>query len=239
LEYTDLGRISAPPPGLAKVSNMDYQLLVVRGRSASEALKLADGVTTVGRHDDCQVRIKSSQVSRRHCEFFEKKGLLLVKDLGSANGTFVNGKKVAGQQVLEPGDELTIGGVTLRVAKVGQAPPPATTPSPVSAADTAVVEAIPVEGEAEAIVDDEEFEISFDDDQAQAVEDEVADILLSEPAPAAAAKPAEPPAKPAEPKAKEKEAPAPAAPGPGPAPAESADEAIADFLLDIKIDEDE
>ena len=81
---------------------MDFELLVVRGRSASEALKLADGVTTVGRQDECQIRIKSSQVSRRHCELFEKKGLLLVKDLGSSNGTFVNGKKIQGQQVLEP-----------------------------------------------------------------------------------------------------------------------------------------
>ena len=82
---------------------MDFQLLVVRGRSASEALKLEDGVTTVGRHDDCQIRIKSSQVSRRHCELFEKKGLLLVKDLSSANGTLVNGKMFL-DVTKEPGD---------------------------------------------------------------------------------------------------------------------------------------
>src|SRR6267154_269791 len=121
---------------------MDFQLLVVRGRSASEALKLLDGVTTVGRHDECQIRIKSSQVSRRHCELFEKKGLLLVKDLSSSNGTFVNGKRVQGQQVLEPGDELTIGGVALRVAKIGEAPPIKAPVAPV-AGDTAVVEALP------------------------------------------------------------------------------------------------
>src|SRR3954454_9120941 len=102
---------------------MDFELHVVRGRSANQTLKLTDGVNTVGRHDDCDLRIKSSQVSRKHCELFEKKGMLLVKDLGSANGTFVNGKKVQGQQVLEPGDELTVGGITLRVAKIGQAPP--------------------------------------------------------------------------------------------------------------------
>src|SRR3954470_18439025 len=122
---------------------MDYELVIVQGRSVSNTLKLGEGVTTIGRHDECNLRINSPQVSRRHCELFEKKGLLLVKDLGSSNGTFVNGKKIQGQQVLEPGDELMIGQVTLRVAKIGVAPPvkagPASGPS---AADTAVVEAI-------------------------------------------------------------------------------------------------
>ncbi len=122
---------------------MDFQLVVLRGRSATTALKLGDGVTTAGRHDDCQLRIKSSEVSRRHCQFFEKNGMLLVKDLGSSNGTLLNGKKIEGQRVLEPGDELTIGPVKLRVEKLGQ-PAPAKVP-PVTAApkpgDTAVPDA--------------------------------------------------------------------------------------------------
>ena len=129
---------------------MDFQLIVVRGRSASDALSLIDGVNTVGRHDDCQIRIKSSQVSRRHCELFEKKGLLMVKDLGSSNGTLVNGKRIEGQSVLEPGDELTIGGVKLRVAKVGEALPAPKVPSK-AANDTAVVEAIVLEDEPPAL----------------------------------------------------------------------------------------
>src|SRR4051812_27649572 len=106
---------------------MDFELVIVRGRSGSQTLKLADGVTTVGRHDDCQLRIKSSQVSRRHCELYEKKGMLLVKDLGSSNGTYVNGKRIQDQRVLEPGDEIAIGHIKLRVAKTGQPVPP---PSP-------------------------------------------------------------------------------------------------------------
>src|SRR3954468_16329670 len=121
---------------------MDYQLVIVRGRGATETIKLGDGVTTVGRQDECQLRIKSSQVSRKHCELFEKKGMLLVKDLGSANGTYVNGKRVEGQLILEPGDELSIGGIKLRVAKVGQAPPVKAVPVAASApGDTAVVDA--------------------------------------------------------------------------------------------------
>lgn len=158
---------------------MDFQLVIVRGRSASATIKLADGVTTVGRHDDCQLRIKSSQVSRKHCELFEKKGLLLVKDLGSSNGTYVNGKRVQEQRVLEPGDELTVGQVTLKVAKAGTAPPTGTASKP---GDTAVVEAVAAGGE------DADFDIEFDDE-----------IETSEPAPP----PAPPAAAPAAQKAAE------------------------------------
>ena len=99
---------------------MNYVLQVVRGRSVSTTLKLTDNVTSLGRHDDCAIRIKSAQVSRRHCELFEVGGQLMLRDLGSSNGTFVNGKRVTGEQSLKHGDELTVGAVTLRVAKLGQ-----------------------------------------------------------------------------------------------------------------------
>ena len=138
---------------------MNYVLQVVRGRSASTTLKLADGVTSIGRHDDCLIRIKSSMVSRRHCELFEASDKLAIRDLGSSNGTFVNGKKVAGQQVLKAGDELTVGAVTLRVATIGQPVKPASPLSKPKAADTAVLDAIvaePDDGQ-------EEFEMEFDD----------------------------------------------------------------------------
>src|SRR5947209_12932542 len=137
---------------------MDFELLIVQGRSVTNTIKLNDGVTTIGRHDDCQLRIKSSQVSRKHCELFEKKGLLLVKDLGSSNGTYVNGKRIQEQRVLEPGDELTIGQVKLKVAKAGQAPPPSPSKPAMKPGDTAVVEALTAE-----VDDEDEFEIEFDE----------------------------------------------------------------------------
>lgn len=210
---------------------MDFQLLVVRGRSASDALSLIDGVNTVGRHDNCHIRIKSSQVSRRHCELFEKKGLLIVRDLGSANGTIVNGKRIDGQSVLEPGDELTIGGVRLRVAKLGQAAPAPTVPSK-AATDTAVVDAIT--GDDPPSSGDDEFEIDFDDEPAS---------VSQAPAPAAAPAPAVasvPISVKSDGNRKAPEPAKPAAPAPSlPPVTEVADEAIADFLLDLKIEEDD
>jgi predicted component of type VI protein secretion system len=220
---------------------MDYQLVIVRGRSAAQALQLADGVTTVGRHDDCQLRIKSSQVSRKHCELFEKKGLLLVKDLGSANGTYVNGEKVDGQRVLESGDELTIGGVKLRVERKGDsAAATATKPS-----DTAVTAAV---ADAETVPTaagaDDEFEIDFDSDAAGGADDLAFDLspdatggdadfddLLNSPVPPVGPPAATPPPAAATPP------PAPAAEQPEETPV--GDDAVADFLLDIKFDDDD
>jgi predicted component of type VI protein secretion system len=103
---------------------MPFQLVVVQGgRSATPAVKLGAGATTVGRQEDCQFRIASSMVSRKHCQIFEQEGQLFVKDLGSSNGTVVNGKKVVDQLALSAGDRLTIGPVTFRVELLGAGAP--------------------------------------------------------------------------------------------------------------------
>ncbi len=207
---------------------MNYVLQVVRGRSASTTLKLADGVTSIGRHDDCLIRIKSAQVSRRHCEVFEVSDKLTIRDLGSSNGTFVNGKKVSGQQALKPGDELTVGAVTLRVAKLGQPLQPASPVSKPKAADTAIIEGITVEPDE----DHEEFEMEFDDGDP---EPEVEGIPLAD---------AES-TKPTKPKPSPKVAAAAAAPtvdqaNTAPNPNEpKEDDAVAQFLLDLKLDDEE
>ncbi len=141
---------------------MPYQLVVIKGRSNTQTLRVnPEGVTTVGRQDGCQIRISSSQVSRKHCELFEKKGLLLVKDLGSSNGTLVNGKKINGQQVLEPGNMLTVGAITFRIERTdvpgAAAPAPERKPS-----DTAVADAIGAD--ASGGEDDLEIDFEVEDD---------------------------------------------------------------------------
>jgi predicted component of type VI protein secretion system len=207
---------------------MNYELQVIKGRSASTSLKLIDGITSVGRHDDCSIRIKSSQVSRRHCEIFEAAGKLTLRDLGSSNGTFVNGKRVMGQQPLKLGDEIQIGAVTLRVAKVGQ-PAPAGQAKP-KAGDTAVFDAVAVDE------DDHEFEMEFDDDSESAVDAiPLADELPTPPAPPKS------PAKAAKAAAAPDDAPTEVVPSAKPkaGKAGKGDDAIADFLLDLNLDDEE
>lgn len=198
---------------------MDYQLVVVRGRSATKALKLVEGVTTVGRQQDCQLRISSSQVSRRHCQLYEKDGQLLVMDLGSSNGTFINGKKIEMQMALKPGDVLALGSVKLRVEKIGAAAPAGAAAKP---GDTAIAEAVlGLDDEG----DEEEFEIDFDDEPTETAA--AAPAAAAQPSPKAAPKPAEPaPAK--------KDLDLGAEPS-----SELADEAVADFLLNIDLDDED
>jgi pSer/pThr/pTyr-binding forkhead associated (FHA) protein len=213
---------------------MNYVLQVVKGRSATTTLKLADAVTSIGRHDDCQIRIKSSQVSRRHCEVFEAGGKLAIRDLGSSNGTFVNGKKITGQQVLKSGDELTVGTVTLRVAKLGQGVPAAQQPSSDStpkpkASDTAVVDAI-------SAGDDDDFEVELSEDQPPS------DMEII---PLAEDEPVQPAGNPVSTKSRKTSKTTASTPTEEKTTVKSTDQpekeddAVAQFLLDLKLDDEE
>jgi CheY-like chemotaxis protein len=69
----------------------------------------------VGRQPNCDFRIDDPLVSRRHCAFSLQDGNIHVEDLGSRNGTRVNGLCVKGVQPLEEGDWLQVGGQVFRV----------------------------------------------------------------------------------------------------------------------------
>ena len=72
------------------------------------------GSMTFGRSSKCELCFSDLELSRRHCEFFLKDDVLEVKDLASANGVMVNQQKVR-TAVLQPGDQLKMGSVTLLV----------------------------------------------------------------------------------------------------------------------------
>lgn len=75
---------------------------------------LAGKSTTVGRAIDCTLRVPTGDVSRKHCEIVVGDRDVTVKDLGSANGTYVNGKRVAESKVAA-GDRIQIGPATFVV----------------------------------------------------------------------------------------------------------------------------
>lgn len=203
---------------------MNYTLQVLKGRTQTTSLRLIEGVNSIGRHDDCLIRIRSSQVSRRHCELFESDGRLIIRDLGSSNGTFVNGKRIGSQQVLNPGDVITVGGVTLRIdADTERAAPPAVQSGP-AAGDTAEVEALT------AVADDgDDFEVGLEVGETafdQPVDH--LDIIPLDDEESVAPKPK---------KGKTKEE----AGGPAAAaePEPPAEDAVAQFLMDLKLDDDD
>lgn len=78
-------------------------------------LALGDAVMVVGRHRKCEIRLDSSRVSRRHCCLAVIGGEIVVRDLGSTNGTFLNGLPIE-VGVLRPGDVLAIAHLRYRLA---------------------------------------------------------------------------------------------------------------------------
>ncbi len=92
---------------------MKAKLIVVGGdaKAAEINLKLP---TTIGRGRGVTLTLPHPLVSRKHCEIFAGDGTLLVRDLGSLNGTFVNNQRIEGDAELPSGELLTVGTVTFR-----------------------------------------------------------------------------------------------------------------------------
>jgi|GEM_PF-6601139 len=89
-------------------------------------------VITFGRNDNNDVIINDQYVGRNHCQIVEDNGKFLVVDLNSTNGTFVNGKRITGQQPLSMSDEIRIGQTTLNwQTYFRQSSAPSPTPDPI------------------------------------------------------------------------------------------------------------
>jgi len=71
-------------------------------------------VVVVGRHPQCDARLDSIRVSRRHCCMTEDNGEVVVRDLGSTNGIRINGQRVESGR-LRAGDELSIAHIRYRL----------------------------------------------------------------------------------------------------------------------------
>ncbi len=73
----------------------------------SAPVELVKDLTLIGRGDDCDLRIDHKSVSKRHCVLVKTDGLVLLRDLGSTNGTRVNGQRVRRGSLL-PNDDLSV-----------------------------------------------------------------------------------------------------------------------------------
>lgn len=82
---------------------------------------------TLGRHPECTVVLNSNMVSRKHARVFRDGGAWKVEDLGSGNGTFVNGKKIEGPTVLGHEDRIKLGPLLVRFESAESAKPSAKT----------------------------------------------------------------------------------------------------------------
>jgi len=95
------------------------RLIVIDGPDAGRAYPLAVRLATIGRGPDNTVFLPDPTVSKRHARIHVDGSIYELEDLGSRNGTRVNGKLVKGQQALSEGDTVFVGSTTLRFEKFG------------------------------------------------------------------------------------------------------------------------
>jgi pSer/pThr/pTyr-binding forkhead associated (FHA) protein len=107
-----------PSLALGRTSTtMRAQLLPLDG---GPPIDVSKDLTLVGRKEDCDLRLNHKSVSKMHCILVKTDGLLLLRDLGSTNGTRVNGQRVR-RAALLPNDQLSIAGYKFKV-HLGEAP---------------------------------------------------------------------------------------------------------------------
>ena len=82
---------------------------------AGRRYPLGDEIT-LGRAAGCQIAVEDNFVSQLHARVFRRDGQVLVEDLGSTNGTYLNRAKVAGPMAMHRGDRLQVGNTVLEVA---------------------------------------------------------------------------------------------------------------------------
>lgn len=120
---------------------MNVKLLVVHGRPKGKALHFPRGEYVFGRGSECHVRPNSEWVSRQHCMLLVSERVVCLRDLGSRNGTLVNGRRILADQRLEDGDQVQIGPLVFEV-RVEELPvtPPATKSDEVSLGSSGTAE---------------------------------------------------------------------------------------------------
>jgi pSer/pThr/pTyr-binding forkhead associated (FHA) protein len=88
---------------------MDVILKVIEGAKAGSKVAVKKDRFLIGRSPKCHLSAGSTAISRQHCAIMRDDAKVTIKDLGSRNGTLVNGKKIAEEVEVSSGDELTIG----------------------------------------------------------------------------------------------------------------------------------
>jgi len=118
-ENTTIFRESAKtnlPVEEVKGRNSHYFLEIIEGPDKGQSFPLQDSDVFVGRHGQCGLVLHDPEVSRRHLKIAHGENGWLLDDLGSTNGSFVNGQRIT-HQTATPGDRIQIGQSVLVIQK--------------------------------------------------------------------------------------------------------------------------
>ena len=86
-----------------------YQLVMRRGPTPGKTFDLDRGELTIGRDIHNDIVINDAEVSRHHARLVAQGGGYVLEDMGSTNGTFVNGQRLMGPHMLRLGEEISLG----------------------------------------------------------------------------------------------------------------------------------
>jgi pSer/pThr/pTyr-binding forkhead associated (FHA) protein len=111
-----------------------FQLIMRTGPTPGAIFTLEGDQLNIGRDSTNEITINDAEVSRRHARLTFQGGKYVLEDLGSTNGTFVNGQRLAGPRVLKAGEVVSFGEQIVLVFEVTANDPGATMVSPRAAA---------------------------------------------------------------------------------------------------------
>jgi adenylate cyclase len=100
--------------------------LILATAEGQQAIELRP-INSLGRHPNNSIQLLDKIVSKEHCILEQRDGIFILRDLGSLNGTYINGERVRGEQALRHGDEIALGSTRARYddgTGLNFAPPP-------------------------------------------------------------------------------------------------------------------
>lgn len=102
------------------MASQSYQLMVRVGPEPGKVFELSKSEMHIGRDVNNEIMINDAELSRRHARLVSQSGGYILEDLGSTNGTFVNGTRLSGPHNLQPGETIRLGdNVTLSYEVTG------------------------------------------------------------------------------------------------------------------------
>jgi FHA domain-containing protein len=105
-----------PPPKRSKRPRGQPRVLVVtQGSQTGQSAALADGVILIGRGADCQIILDDDYVSTRHARVVSGENGIYLEDLGSTNGSYVNGQRITAPTTITMSDTVRIGKTILKL----------------------------------------------------------------------------------------------------------------------------
>ncbi len=172
---------------------MDIKLVGFKPNGTRFEIPLAGDTTVLGRGEDCNVQVPISSISRRHCELSIEGDYVRIRDLGSANGTFVNNNRISEVRV-SAGDRVVLGSLVLilqidgepadiepaQVMEQAPAVPPESPAEEIALSGDEELAPVPLDGEGPISLDEEPVAAGLDEDPfADLADDDTGDAASS------------------------------------------------------------